>query len=235
MAEASARSDFRNLSRAGVAKKRSRTSTRVPSESAAGLIADALPPSTVTAKASAAPVRREATLSRAAAPIAASASPRKPRVRMSSSPPSSFEVQCRSTASARSSRAMPLPSSLTRIRRDATRGGHDLDPAGARVDGVLDQLLDDARRPLDHLAGGDAVDHVLAEAADRHGADSRIRSGRIRRTQLTLPTRSASADHSPSGQTAHRWEVSSRADPTARAPMSRRQNPSGQSIAATPA
>ncbi len=36
--------------------------------------------------------------------------------------------------------------------------GEDLDPARAGVDRVLDQLLDHARRPLDHLAGGDAVD-----------------------------------------------------------------------------
>ena len=30
---------------------------------------------------------------------------------------------------------------------------------GTRVERVLDQFLDHARRPLDHLAGGDAVDH----------------------------------------------------------------------------
>ena len=45
--------------------------------------------------------------------------------------------------------------------RDAARRGDDLDPRRAGVDGVLDEFLDDARRPLDHLAGGDAVDHVL--------------------------------------------------------------------------
>ena len=36
--------------------------------------------------------------------------------------------------------------------------GDDLDARRAGVERVLDQLLDDARRPLDHLAGGDAVD-----------------------------------------------------------------------------
>jgi hypothetical protein len=37
---------------------------------------------------------------------------------------------------------------------------HHVDAAGTGVDGVLDQLLDDARRALDHLAGGDAIDEV---------------------------------------------------------------------------
>jgi len=44
----------------------------------------------------------------------------------------------------------------------------DRQARGAGVEGVLDELLDDARRPLDHLAGGDAVDHGFVEAADRH-------------------------------------------------------------------
>ena len=43
------------------------------------------------------------------------------------------------------------------------------DAPGAGIDGVLDQLLDGARRALDHLAGGDAVDQVMRQAADRHG------------------------------------------------------------------
>ena len=46
----------------------------------------------------------------------------------------------------------------------------DLDLARAGVDGVLDQLLDHARRPLHHLAGGDAVHGLRAQLADRHGA-----------------------------------------------------------------
>ena len=47
--------------------------------------------------------------------------------------------------------------------------GDDLDPGRAGVERVLDQLLDHARRPLDHLAGGDAVDGGFAELADGHG------------------------------------------------------------------
>ena len=46
--------------------------------------------------------------------------------------------------------------------------GRDLDPGGAGVERVLDQLLDRAGRPLDHLAGGDAVDQGFGKLADRH-------------------------------------------------------------------
>ena len=53
-----------------------------------------------------------------------------------------------------------------------------VDPRRAGVDGVLQQLLDDAGRPLDHLAGGDLVDDARAEAGEwrrrfsdeRHGS-----------------------------------------------------------------
>ncbi len=57
-------------------------------------------------------------------------------------------------------------------QRRAAGGGDDLDPSGARIDGVFDELLDDAGRPLDHFAGGDAVDHVFGKAADGHRLDS---------------------------------------------------------------
>ena len=42
--------------------------------------------------------------------------------------------------------------------------GQDLDPAGAGVERILDQFLDHARRALDHLAGGDAVDERCGQA-----------------------------------------------------------------------
>ena len=62
-------------------------------------------------------VPRSTIESRATAPIEASASPRKPSVAIvARSSPASFEVQWRATASARSSRRMPAPSSVTRIR-----------------------------------------------------------------------------------------------------------------------
>jgi hypothetical protein len=47
--------------------------------------------------------------------------------------------------------------------------GHDLDPLGAGIERVLEQLLDHAGRPLHHLAGGDAVDDAFGKLADRHG------------------------------------------------------------------
>ena len=47
--------------------------------------------------------------------------------------------------------------------------GENVDAAAAGVERVLDQLLDHARRPLDHLAGGDAVDDGFGQLADGHG------------------------------------------------------------------
>jgi hypothetical protein len=53
-----------------------------------------------------------------------------------------------------------------------------VDGARAGVDGVLDQFLDGGRRPLDHLARGDAVDENGIEAADGgHGAIPLSRMG----------------------------------------------------------
>ena len=40
------------------------------------------------------------------------------------------------------------------------------DAVGARVDGVLDQLLDDRRRPLDDFAGGNLVREIVRESGD---------------------------------------------------------------------
>ncbi len=48
----------------------------------------------------------------------------------------------------------------------------DLNPARAGVDGVFHQLLDGARRPFDHFAGGDAVDGFGRETADGHRVGS---------------------------------------------------------------
>src|SRR5262249_13196511 len=46
--------------------------------------------------------------------------------------------------------------------------GSNVDAPGARIERVLDEFLHRARRPLHHLACGDAVDRPLGEAADRH-------------------------------------------------------------------
>ncbi len=49
---------------------------------------------------------------------------------------------------------------------------HNVDLAGRRVHGIFQQLLDHAGGALDHLSGGDLVDH-----ARRQGLDSRQRAG----------------------------------------------------------
>ena len=46
--------------------------------------------------------------------------------------------------------------------------GQHLDAARAGIERILDELLDHARRPLHHLAGGDAVDQGFGKLADGH-------------------------------------------------------------------
>ncbi len=111
---------------------------------------------------------REVMARRAAAPIEGSASPRKPRVAMCTrSSSASFEVAWRSTASARPSASMPhaIVGHLDAVDAAGVEG--DGDARGAGVERVLHQLLHRRRRALDHLAGGDAVDGVRREDADR--------------------------------------------------------------------
>ncbi len=117
MACVSARSPRRKRSRAGVAKKRSRSSTTVPRLPAAGRTSPARPPVTVIWAASA-PATRLVMVRRPTAPRLGSASPRKPKLRMSRrSEPSIFDVAWRASASGRSAAVIPQPSSLTRISR----------------------------------------------------------------------------------------------------------------------
>ena len=72
-------------------------------------------------------------------------------------------------ASARSARRMPTPSSATRMRLLPPPAVTISMRLRAGVERVLDELLHDARRALDHLAGGDAVDDMVGQTADRHG------------------------------------------------------------------
>src|SRR5712671_3851743 len=112
----SVRGVFRNLSRAGVAKNRSRTSTRVPGGWAAGAGARLSPASTVISQAFAASAGRETMRIRLTAPIDGNASPRKPSAAICErSSSGNFEVQWRSTARLSSSRVMPAPLSATEI------------------------------------------------------------------------------------------------------------------------
>ena len=63
----------------------------------------------------------------------------------------------------------PCPSSTTRMSLPPAGLDRDLDRFRAGVERVLDQFLDRRRRPLDHLARGDAVDGQGIETANRHG------------------------------------------------------------------
>ena len=80
MAMLSARSDFMNLRRAGVAENRPWTSTTVPPRAAAGLIADFLPASTEISKSAAAPAVSSRSATGPTEPSEGNASPRKPSV-----------------------------------------------------------------------------------------------------------------------------------------------------------
>ena len=73
-------------------------------------------------------------------------------------------VACRSSASRASSGSIPSPSSSTRISFLPPSSMVIGDPAGAGVERVLDQLLDDRRRPLDDLAGRDLVGELRRAA-----------------------------------------------------------------------
>ena len=168
---ASARSDFRNLSRAGVAANRSRASTRVPDDAAQGSIAPLTPSSTMSLKPFAEPAQRVRISSRDTEAIDGSASPRKPKVAIAVRSPSGiFEVACRSTLSAKSASSMPRPSSATRISRRPPASIATSIRFRPGVERVLDEFLHRRGRPLDHFAGGDAVNGQRIETANRHGA-----------------------------------------------------------------
>ena len=74
---------------------------------------------------------------------------------------------------------------------DAAAGQAHGDAGRAGVDGVVEQLAHDRRRPLDDLAGGDLADQLARQFADRsaharleHGVHRRIvESGRCRRAR----------------------------------------------------
>ena len=111
----SARSVRMNLSRAGVAKNKSRNSTTVPAFRAAGFTSDIAPPeSEIWAPSN--PAARDVIVKRPTAPSDGRASPRNPKLFMfKRSVPSIFEVACRDKANGKSSADMPHPSSVTRI------------------------------------------------------------------------------------------------------------------------
>ena len=110
-------------------------------------------------------------------PIEASASPRKPMVWMAkrSSAVWSLLVACGAKARGRSSGGMPPPSSTMRMRSVPPASRSTSMRVAAGIDRVLEQFLDDGRRPFDHLARGDLRDDVRRELANpRQAAVHRI-------------------------------------------------------------
>ena len=97
-----------------------------------------------------------------------SASPRKPSVRMAarSSARAILLVAWRSMASTASSAGHAHPVVLDANQPLAAELDRDGDAPRARVDRVLDEFLDDARRALDDLARRDLVREIGREAAD---------------------------------------------------------------------
>ena len=161
---------FRNLSRAGVAKNRSRTSTLVPGAAAAGAGVLLCPASTAISQPLSAPcgarqdtqpadrADRRQRLAAKAQGGDAQADRHRAASRCSGARPPSDS----------SSGFMPLPSSATAISALAAVVQHDVDARRAGVDRVLDQFLHRRRRALDDLAGGDAVDQDRRQETDRH-------------------------------------------------------------------
>jgi hypothetical protein len=100
------------------------------------------------------PAWRVVIVSRATEPIEGSASPRNPSVALDRE----IEVGAGHSRSVVGDADQPPPAAV----------GCDLDPGRAGVERVLDEFLDHARRALDHLACGDAVDRGFRELADGH-------------------------------------------------------------------
>ena len=175
---ASVRGDFRNLRRAGVAKNRSVTVTRVPGAPAAGVTGATRPPSTVMRCPWGAAAWRETMSSRAAAPMLGRASPRKPSVSMRTSVSSAnLLVQWRWTASARSSAPMPCPSSTTTMRSIPPPSKVTAMRAAPASSAFSTSSFTAAAGALDDLPGGDPVDEAFRQETDSHGAEYSRRGG----------------------------------------------------------
>ena len=134
------------------------------------------PSSTDSANAASAPWARLRISSRDTEAIDGSASPRKPSVAMA------VEI---AVGNLRGRVALDRKREIVGVHAGAVVGDadqraparfdRDVDAPRAGVERVLDQLLDRRSRPLDHFAGGDAVDQQRIEAADGHGSNRRRR------------------------------------------------------------
>ena len=134
------------------------------------MMADFAPPSTESDQACGSPAWRVVMPSLATAPIEGSASPRKPSVRMLQQ---ILVVELGGGMAIDREREIAMAHAAAVIgdadAPPAAAVGEDVDPARAGVDRVLHQFLHHARRPLHHLAGGDAVDDLFGELTDGHG------------------------------------------------------------------
>ncbi len=178
MAMFSARSDLRNLSRAGVAENSSCTSTRVPGLRAAGRTVCLVPRSTTISRADGASRCRDAMARCATEPIDGSASPRKPE---------RGDVEQVLVGELGGGVPLHRQRQIGRAHAGAVVGHtdqrqtagrrHHLDVGGPGIERVLDELLHHAGGPFDHLAGGDAVDGRRAQLANGHLRPVDLRSG----------------------------------------------------------
>ena len=166
---ASERSLFRNFRRAGVAAKRSVTSTRVPFGAGAGRTGPFTPAST--------------TMARAGLGLRRAGDDGEPRHRADGRQGLAAKaegVDGEQVAVRQLGGGVALDREFQILGRHApavvddadqaapARLDGDLDGGRARIDGVLDQFLHGGRRTLDDLARSDAVDEDGIEAADMH-------------------------------------------------------------------
>ena len=153
----SLRSPLRNLSRAGVAKNRSRTSTGPRRMRGGGGRRDA------AALDGDRPGFGRVRLA-AGDGQPADGTDRRQRLAAEAEGRDAQQVVVGQLGSRGARLPAPARRASCRRRRRRRRSGcgrfrRHLDARGAGIDGVLDQLLDRGGRALDHLAGGDAVDH----------------------------------------------------------------------------
>ena len=177
------------MRRAGVLKKRSRTSIVVPNGCAAGFgCADLAAVARDAPRVLGCPRYATSIVMRATEPMLGSASPRNP------SDVERLEIVERRDLARRVARQRErelvarecrAPSSVTRISARPAAFDLDLDRARAGVERVLDELLDDGRRPLDDLARGDLVDELRRQNSDGH-AKPFARDARAERSEASV-------------------------------------------------
>ena len=150
----------------------------VPTGAPTSLTEISRPASIAIRVAASSPARRVVSVIRDTLAIDGSASPRNPMLAMPhrSSTSRSFDVAWRSSASTRLAALIPQPSSVTRTSARPPPATSIAMVVGAGVDRVVDQLLDHRRRPLDHLARRDLIDHVRRPARAIIGSTTRIAS-----------------------------------------------------------